>query len=215
MYQLSLLAQKIIVKKGHISSVVVALIVLQSCANTTFKGSKSCPLPILNNDKILVLNLPFNGNFAPFEGMKKQFAKKGVHAAYIFEEEWNLKAAGIGNPSDTAYASKMMGLGYRYLLSVKGLERNSALLYNQVAGTEQYGLAEVENEDGSSRATIQFELYSLEQKRVVFATNVKTTISPFTIPSKNGKTEINISSSESASTIAMRKMAKKLMKVCK
>jgi hypothetical protein len=167
------------------------------------------------------MNLPFYGDLTPYEPMRKKFSDKGIDAKYVLEEEWNLKAAGIGNPTDTAYSEKLIKLGYKYLLFVKGVEKQSSEIYSRnpendfdPSQNKLYNDAAIE--ETTTKTKLYFEMFSLEQKRVIFATSTETSISPITLPSKNGgQTNINFSSDKSATSIAMKKTAKRLIKLCR
>jgi len=100
-----------------------------SCISTRYQGMNTCTVILGPADKVLVPYLrpiPLVRSATYFQALKKQFDDHGVPIKYAPEEEWELKAAGINNPLDSAQYPALRRQGYTHLLLIERVAQQEA-----------------------------------------------------------------------------------------
>src|SRR5690606_32569481 len=188
---------------------------------TTFKGTKFCPAYLEEGDAILVGALPMKNWESQVASIRKELKNRKIKVLYAPEEEWNLRAAGILNPLDTTYFTRLMEKGITHILLVTEVSANRGDVYSYKTPFEMaqelnpfYPYKSDQN-DNDYTAELAIYLLSVKTKQF-YSFTAESRINGVQIKEDDGgRTTVNAGSIDQARNIAIRKSAKRIAKYCR
>ena len=209
-------------KSLNSTTIVITMFLLQSCfPGTTFKGTKFCPAYLEEGDAILVGALPMKNWESQVASIRKELKDRKTKVLYAPEEEWNLRAAGILNPLDTIYYTRLMEKGITHILLVSEVSAKEGILYDYKS---PYEIAQEQNPFYPNTTTLNESDYSAELKIQLISVRTKQFYSFHATSQINGmqmdkddggRTTVNAGSVDQARNVAIRKSAKRIAKYCR
>lgn len=210
--------------------VLILLVCFTGCIPSTTHTSSlgGCPRAFVSGEKILMgeaVGISANQSYALYEEFEKQMREAGLQPAYAVEQKMYLLVNGIklNEATDTSNLAKLQGLGYDYYLKLTVENQAPGLGYTSVSAEEkremqQYGGAQ--GQDDETRATVQFVLYSMRERKPVYTLITTTKMLAISLPKDDyengyrGSTAINASTISMAVEKALQKGTKELLKNC-
>jgi hypothetical protein len=197
------------------------LLVATGCSSTRYSGSEKCYYPLQPGDKILIPSLPANGYDYYLKTIRKKFEKTGVTIIYLPEEEWNFRANGVSSQLDSSSYPILKRLGYTHFLFVEPVNQKPSQSFINV-NTPQEQVIQSNRltykpvwYDMSTQAVINMDLYSIGDSKDIFRSQIKTTIGALESHDRNGNEyNVNLSSTSSALSTAIRKGTKRIANKC-
>lgn len=194
---------------------------LQSCVPTTkINGSTFCPAYLKEGDRVLLGALPSDNSDYHFDLIQKELKRRDVTISYAPQEDWNLRASGISNPLDTTYYKKLLQKGITHLLIIsESSTRGDAYTYmtpfERSLEQNPYNVNTILDQPAKSKVEMLVKLISFRSGQV-YAFQVSTNVGGLQIKDNDGgQTTVNPGGLAQARNVAIRKVAKRIVKYCK
>jgi len=159
-----------------------------------------------------------------YQQLEKQLSEAGLQPAYVVEQEMDLRMRGVkpAAATDTSQLAVLQQLGYAHFLKISAVDlTDRAGLYPVSAAEEKelqagYG----KREDSDSKATMRFDLYATDSRRLVYRLSASTNMGGLPLPGRTteegqGSVTVSAATSERVLAKALQKGTKKLLQACR
>ncbi|MFN5168012.1 MAG: hypothetical protein ACK5DD_00185 [Cyclobacteriaceae bacterium] len=168
-----------------------------------------------------VWGLPENESLRNFEELKKQYERHGMELNYLPSEEWNLAAQMVSLKGET-FIHDLAKAGYSYLLDIRIDEQfsGSAFEYFTPFEVEQrvntrFDYRNQVARDLEKRGEVFIQLVTTADQKIAYQAKSVTAIQPMAFPGRDdGETQVNLASSQSAISTAIRKGVNRMIDRC-
>ncbi|WP_299759145.1 hypothetical protein [uncultured Pontibacter sp.] len=211
-------------------ALLLLLVLVSGCIpSTQFTSSAGgCPTALVAGEKLLIgeaFGITPNRSYELYQMLDSQVKEAGIQPAYAVEQDMYLRVQGVKpeTATDTSNLAKMQQMGYAYYLELAVGNQAAGLGYASVSAAEkremqQYNVSPTQD---NTKATVKFNLYSTQAKKLIYTLTTTTEISPVTLPKQDqanghrGSTSVNLSSISMAVDKAFQKGTQKLFEDCK
>ncbi len=199
-----------------------ALLLLTGCApGTKFSGTSHCPSYLSDGDVILVSALRGNNQVLQLDAIRKKMSGRNVKVHYAPEEEYNLRAAGVTNPLDTAFYPTLLRNGITHLLQITPDRASSGRPYDYKTPYElslELNPFHPSPPGGSQnvyKSVVTMHLISLKTKQY-YAFKIESQIHGLEVRHDDGgRSNVNAGSVDQAMYYAVKKGADKISENCR
>lgn len=205
------------------------VVFITSCIPATQYTSSvgGCPTALVSGDKILlgeVAGVTTNQAYELYKQLEPLAREAGLLPAYAVEQEMYLRMNGIKPQAaaDTSNLSKMHQMGYRYYLQLSVGNSRSGFGYTSASAQENKEIQQYGNNPTNNNTTgaITFELYSTQNRKLIYTLSTNTELSGVTLPGKHSEngyrnsTSLNTGTTSMALEKSLKKGALKLLSDC-
>jgi hypothetical protein len=174
----------------------------------------------------LTLMLPVSGlnetgSLRNFDELRKQYERQGMELKYLPNEEWNLAAEMVSLKGET-FVRDLARAGYSYILDIRINEQYSGSPYQYFTPFEvdqrvndRFDYRAQVARDQEKRGEVFIYLVTTADQKIVYEAKSLTSIQPMAFSGRDGgETQVNLASSQSAVSTAIRKGVKRMIDRC-
>ncbi|WP_139217808.1 hypothetical protein [Pontibacter chinhatensis] len=168
--------------------------------------------------------VPANQSYELYQMLEPQLREAGLQPAYAVEQDMDLRMHGIRpeTATDASSLAKMEQMGYAYYLRWAVGNQAAGLGYTSVSAGERQEVQQFGGklESGNTKASVTFELYSTQTRKLVYTLTATTEMAGLTVPNKDqenghrGSSSVNVSTISMAVSRASLKDVKRLLENC-
>jgi hypothetical protein len=156
-----------------------------------------------------------------FGELRKQYERQGMELKYLPIEEWNLAAQMVSLKGET-FVTDLARAGYSYILDIRINEQYSGSSYQYFAPFEvdqrvnnRFDYRAQVARDQEKRGEVFIYLVTTADQKIVYEAKSLTSIQPMAFSGRDGgETQVNLASSQSAVSTAIRKGVKRMIDRC-
>ncbi|MFB9865168.1 hypothetical protein [Rufibacter immobilis] len=183
----------------------------------------SCLTHFKAGEKLLMAEVPgitAHESSGLYKKLEKAAREAGLQPAYAAEQEMDLRLHQVRPNADTASLAALQKLGYTYYLRVhiEGLTATQSYAHTSAEEKKDTYPATppaYQKEEDVSKARLTFQLYTTDERRLIYTLVTQTEMRSLILPEKDGGDHaVNLSDKAMATQKAMSKGVAKLFSSC-